>query len=827
MIKKGENVLDIVGLENKVSSRKLIIVMLWTFIIGWFIYFFLFLISYHFTYNVNLDFLLHDKYSTGYTDFFRDFFEVNFASAKGDCYLTGTCANYPPLALVIARIMAVFTPDILDTAAVTAKDTFEGRMLLIAFFTVTLCFCFTLYYNYFLKQMPRFRLGRTTAVILSIVCIFSYSVIYGIERGNYIILALIVFIVFVFTYEKYPKVSAVALAVCACLKVYPVILFLVFLLDKKYREFIIGMFTGIIGLFLPMIFLKGNIFQQFRGLLNGILSFNSTSQAEGGIIVGFDYLEQHSNSFSNLLRSIALWVSNCKWFEPNKVHVVLSLQTANIILTFMILLIAILGLVSNKQFWKRVCIIVCILHLLPSNTYDYMLSFFIPILVLSVCYGNMDDKKYIIMLTLLSIIPKSYYFFPYGAEDVSIQCVLNPLLMVLILLEFFWDGIEIYAKNRTLKDQIKTEYIMFDVNASNFIKSFAIAQIVYFHVIGCTDETGYIMVVPAIKRTIANYGYVGVIFFLFLSAYGYTKQSEGQMGLKNYIINLRRRLASLYSDYWFSFLLIFILSPLLSSGWMDFRKVFYNSNVFKCVLLVILNMFGLTHLFYGDNIYTLNQAWWYMSLAVLLIVFFPFLLCIYRRFKIQTTGVIMFISIIVANVKYVQYILPILLGVIFASEKVFERINYLHRRFISVRVIEIITGGLVFAWWYYANLEGKCWYSLANDVYLLVTVVLLFNFIYTIKPVQKLLSTFGRYSANIFYVHSWLYFYCIASSRIFFSLKYDLLIWVSVFMASLLLSYAFEIIKNKINWNEGISFLWYGRTNKNLLKEICKRRRDI
>ena len=45
----------------------------------------------------------------------------------------------------------------------------------------------------------------------------------------------------------------------------------------------------------------------------------------------------------------------------------------------------------------------------------------------------------------------------------------------------------------------------------------------------------------------------------------------------------------------------------------------------------LLNLLGLSHLVYGDGLYTLNQTWWYMSLALILILILPLLCRLMRR----------------------------------------------------------------------------------------------------------------------------------------------------------------------------------------------------
>ena len=93
---------------------------------------------------------------------------------------------------------------------------------------------------------------------------------------------------------------------------------------------------------------------------------------------------------------------------------------------------------------KRCTALLCLILLLPNNTFDYMLILFLPLIAMLLCEGTREDRKYAVLLTLIAVVPKSYFFLDVAA-DVSIQTVLNPLLMVTVLLLF---GIEVWQNMR-------------------------------------------------------------------------------------------------------------------------------------------------------------------------------------------------------------------------------------------------------------------------------------------------------------------------------------------------------------------------------------------
>ncbi len=426
--------------ECRPKKESLVSTFIMVFLLGWAIYYTLLLLVEHFSVDIYLDFLAHDNFRNGDSDKFRDFFEVNRASAIGDCYLTGECANYPPLVLAIAKFFSLFTPSILtDENTWVTRDTTAGTVLFFVVFTLFTLIVAWGFLRYLKRNLPEARQDRQTPWILTVMLCCSYTVVFALERGNYIFIALIAFLVFVFTYRDHEILSAVALAICACIKVYPVLLFVVFLIDKRYKGFLVGVATGIVGLFLPMLALNGSLVEQFTGLLKGVLNFNSNSQAAKGE-VSFNYVEQHSNSFSNIFRTVSLAAFGKEPLTGSAVTVTKVLSTISTVLLAVLSAISVFSLFFVKEKWKSFFIINALLCLIPSNTFDYMLAFFLPILILILCEANLRDRKYVILLTLLACVPKTYYYFGTYFEDVSIQCAINPLIMSAMLIMIFCDS---------------------------------------------------------------------------------------------------------------------------------------------------------------------------------------------------------------------------------------------------------------------------------------------------------------------------------------------------------------------------------------------------
>lgn len=86
--------------------------------------------------------------------------------------------------------------------------------------------------------------------------------------------------------------------------------------------------------------------------------------------------------------------------------------------------------------------------------------------------------------------------------------------------------------------------------------------------------------------------------------------------------------------YWFAFLLTLVCQPL---G----RNIFdaYGTDLKSIVVYFLVDFFGLSYLF-GTP--TLNPTWWYMTLAILIVVLMPFIMKLIEK---MGTSLVLFAGI--------------------------------------------------------------------------------------------------------------------------------------------------------------------------------------
>lgn len=189
--------------------------------------------------------------------------------------------------------------------------------------------------------------------------VFSYGILYAIERGNIVLLSLPFAIYFCFNYKSKNKIvkelALLSLAISAGLKLYPALLGVLLIRDRKWKEAIRAVVYGILSVILPCFAFKEGVLG-LKKWIEIVFSFELNSANR---IVG--------NGFSNILYRFQSYLSTfCNinisdhWFRYVSYFIVLIL----IVMAFFI-----------KKEWECVLLLVLAMCLYQSQA-DYILSFF-------------------------------------------------------------------------------------------------------------------------------------------------------------------------------------------------------------------------------------------------------------------------------------------------------------------------------------------------------------------------------------------------------------------------------------------------------------------
>ncbi len=209
------------------------------------------------------------------TDMFMDFFNsVRDASHNGGY---DKKVIYPPLAnLIFFGYAKMFKSELVATAF---GDRFNFRnndpiALFVYFVSIMLCvFAVYLIIDRYLQRCN----FKSAPAALALSSALSFPMLYAIQRGNIIILAIPLTMFFVFFRNHDRKLvrelSYIALALAAGLKIYPAVFGILLITDKKYKEAARLVVYGIIAFALPIFAFGGP--ELLWKLVTNIFHFNS------------------------------------------------------------------------------------------------------------------------------------------------------------------------------------------------------------------------------------------------------------------------------------------------------------------------------------------------------------------------------------------------------------------------------------------------------------------------------------------------------------------------------------------------------------------------
>lgn len=263
--------------------------------------------------------------------------------------------GYPPLTYCLMYLMSRITGISGDDYLSIYKDPY-----FILFFMIFSCILMVLVYQ-LIKNIKtgNIYIKNLTAMVFCL----SAPIIFSLERGNTIILTMLLCMYYIFFYNSDNKFlqegAYIALAIAAALKMTPAILGILLLYDKKYKEAFRTVLYGLFFTFIPFLFLKG-------GFSNISLMF-SNIQAN---------LEVYTN-LEGCGLSATVYTFGKLIFGENYI---LS-SKINFFITMLSYIISVILLLSYRFFekkWEKMMSIIMILVILPSHSGYYCLLYMFP-----------------------------------------------------------------------------------------------------------------------------------------------------------------------------------------------------------------------------------------------------------------------------------------------------------------------------------------------------------------------------------------------------------------------------------------------------------------
>ncbi|MGN0982482.1 MAG: acyltransferase family protein [Candidatus Limivicinus sp.] len=345
---------------------------------------------------------------------------------------------------------------------------------------------------------------------------------------------------------------------------------------------------------------------------------------------------------------------------------------------------------------------------------------------------------------------------------------------------------------------------------SNILKCVAILLMLAHHLFMYADQPGFPELVygPLLNtpERLAAFGQLSklcVTIFVFVSAYGTAMSFRGDGMEDNRAIMAlsTRRWVKLLASFQLVYLITFALCPLGGKSWFTV----YSPSRLENLFFALVDFLGLSYIISTPSY---NSSWWYMSLAITLILTLPWLIKCCRRY-----GFFLLLPVLLlvrwTNVEFVffRYVLITLLGILLAEYGTVERVKAwsgkarLPLRVLAILLCLLLTGA-VSVLWLRAG-EGLM------DIYeALLCLGVCFLTLTVLAPFPGLNSAaefLGRHSMNIYFFHVFIYevwFY-----KFTYSLRYPALIFLFLLCSSLLFSILVEGLKKLLHFDRLVACL--------------------
>jgi hypothetical protein len=300
---------------------------------------------------------------------------------------------------------------------------------------------------------------------------------------------------------------------------------------------------------------------------------------------------------------------------------------------------------------------------------------------------------------------------------------------------------------------------------------------------------------------VAKFFKICVGMFVFLSTYGMTLSVKHQS--QDYDLNRKQTISATINRYISliaGFEFVFILSQLFAAFYNQRQIEIYGTGK-KSIVYLLIDSLGLAHLFETP---TLNATWWYISLAIIIILIMPLLIHLYRKYGI----LIVFLSVLIPRALELEmsdltrWLFAMTLGIYCADKDILYKLkNYTlfqskHlNKIIKCMIATIILIGFVFI---RQSTLGSKYVDIFDGIIPAFIIYYCYEFIIDIKYLREILQFLGKHSMNMFLTHTFIRAYYFKDFT--YSFKYAWLITLVLLITSSILSVAIEYLKKLLHY---------------------------
>lgn len=289
-------------------------------------------------------------------DYFMDYFNSIYYSLN-DPYFEYRVI-YPALATAIYGAIGIILEVIYGSFA-TSFD-IRGSALGMASYLLITCVALFMLYSYLSKSRS---VSRKETILFFILILTSFPMLWSIDRGNSLLMAVILSSLFLAGYNSESKkiryLSYISLGIATGIKIFPflfgALLLRKFIKSKKVedlKELIICIFIGAIIFLVPFIFFEGSLIQ----IIGNAFGFKGAVSPLG------------AGDISSLIQTTAYLLG----YEGY-----LTLATAGTIVSLVFMLLTVLYVLfyNNAKKWELICVLAAAQVLCAGISYPYVLLY--------------------------------------------------------------------------------------------------------------------------------------------------------------------------------------------------------------------------------------------------------------------------------------------------------------------------------------------------------------------------------------------------------------------------------------------------------------------
>ena len=287
----------------------------------------------------------------------------------------------------------------------------------------------------------------------------------------------------------------------------------------------------------------------------------------------------------------------------------------------------------------------------------------------------------------------------------------------------------------------------------------------------------------------AGFGNICVAVFVMLTAYGlsqsFLSQQEGTIK-DAYIVGIKR-----FGKMMLNFFIVYIAINLVCFRFFDYASLYGEGK--QGILMMLCDATGLSAVLKTPM---LNETWWYMKLAYILIFLIPFMALVAKKVG-KTFLLLAFLApfVIVFDGDVERYFFVAAFGVAAAYGNWFEKIMNLKIHPVFWWTGAVLGGVLSVLIRQNAVVRERFWnYADAFVAFFIICAVTMT--VGRVPVLNKVIAFVGKHAMNIFLVHT--IFYMVVWRKYIYYFEYAIVTFLILLGVSLLFSVILELVKKYI-----------------------------